>query len=170
MGLFLWTKRVSQIIREKSDINYKLNDLYQQKMDLQNHAATIASGNITMNDLSQVSGSLFERMVSFINSTNSTCYQAASTQMSMVNPAAMMNITDATMQQQFQQSIFSNFYQQQMNQCIQAETKALNVKETKIEQEIKKLETNLSMLDQEEQTAQGALDQAAQKTAPKYVA
>lgn len=169
--LFLSTIRLHSIINEKSRINLKLNDLHEQLMDIQKYSATIANGSVTMNDIANAPASIFSRLMNFVNYSTSTSMQGAQTMFSQFSAMGQRpTFADATSQMNYQNSLFQGFYKQQMDQCIKVEQQLLNAKETKIQQEINKLQTRLSMLDSEQSSCESAQQQSAQKSGPNYMA
>lgn len=169
--LFLSTVRLHSIIQEKSKINLKLNELHEQLLDIQNYSATISNGSVTLNDIANAPSSIFSRLMNFVNYSTNTSYQGAQNMFAQFSASGQMpTFGDLLTQQNYQNSLFQGFYKQHMDNCIKVETKLLNAKETKIQQEINKLQTRLSMLDSEENSAQSAQQQSAQKSAPNYVA
>lgn len=168
--LFLSTIRLHSIMNEKSQINVKLNDLNKELLDIQNYAATISTGSVTMNDISNAPASVFSRMLNFMNYATTTATQGAQSKFSIFSAQNPQTFTDATQQQNYLNSVMQSFYKQEMDQCIQVETKLLNAKETKIQQEINKLQTRLQMLDSEQNSCESAQQQSAQKGGPNYMA
>ncbi|MBR1753711.1 hypothetical protein IJ732_02655 [bacterium] len=169
--LFLSTVRLHSIIHEKSKINLKLNELHEELMDLQNYSATISNGSITMNDVANAPASIFSRLMNFMNYSTNTSMQGAQNMFTQFSAMGQMPVFgDAATQLNYQNSLFQGFYKQQMDNCIKVETKLLNAKETKIQQEINKLQTRLSMLESEQNSCESAQQQSAQKSAPNYMA
>ena len=169
--LFLSTVRLNSIMHEKSKINLQLNDLHEELMDLQNYSATIANGSVTMNDLANAPASIFSRLTKFLQYSTTTSMQGAQSLYAQMSATQQMpTFTDAVSQQNYMNSLFQGFYKQQMDNCIKVETKLLNAKETKIQQQINKLQTKLQMLESEENSAKSAQQQSASKLAPNYVA
>ena len=168
--LFLSTIRLHSIMNEKSKINMELNEKNKELLDLQNYAATIASGSVTMNDIANCPSSVFSRLMNFMNYSTTTAMQNAQSNFSIFSAYQTPTFTDATQQQNYMNSMMQSFYKQAMDQCIQVETKLLNAKETKIQQEINKLQTRLQMLDSEQNSCESAQQQSAQKGGPNYMA
>ena len=105
-----------------------------------------------------------------MNYSTTTAMQNAQSNFSIFSAYQTPTFTDATQQQNYMNSMMQSFYKQAMDQCIQVETKLLNAKETKIQQEINKLQTRLQMLDSEQNSCESAQQQSAQKGGPNYMA
>lgn len=169
--LFLSTLRLHSIINEKSKINLKLNELNEELLDLQNYSATISSGSVTMNDIANCPASVFSRLINFMNYSTTTATQGAQSLFSQMSASGQVQtFTDAAAQQNYQNSLFQSLYQQQMDKCIKVEEKLLNAKETKIQQEINKYQTRLSMLESQESSCESAQQESASKCTAKFVA
>lgn len=168
--LFLSTLRLHSIMNEKSKINLELNEKNKELLDLQNYAATISSGSVTMNDIANCPTSVFSRLINFMNYATTTATQSAQSNYSIFSAQNQQTFTDATQQQNYLNNVMQSFYKQAMDQCIQVETKLLNAKETKIQQDINKLQTRLQMLDSEQNSCESAQQQSASKGGPNYVA
>jgi predicted nuclease with TOPRIM domain len=169
--LFLSTIRLHSIRNEKSKINEKLNDLHEQLMDLQNYSATISTGSITMSDVANAPASVFSRLMNFMSYSTANASQGAQSKFSIFQASTPLPaFSDATQQQNYMNAVMQSFYKQEMDNCIKVETKLLNAKETKIQQEISRLQTRLSMLETEENSAKSAQQQSAQNTGVNYAA
>ena len=170
--LFLTTTRLHTIAYEKSRINLKLNDLNQEMLDLQNYAATIANNSISMSDMANTPSSMFSRLANFVNWSQMTSRNNTESVFANLSASGQLQTSfgDANQQMAYINSVKNSIFQQQMQSCIQVETKLLNAKETKIQQEINKLQTRLEMLNAEEQSAKSAQQESAQNSAPNYMA
>ena len=59
MGLLLMQFRKQQLLQAQNNIQFQLNNLNEQLMDLQSIAGTLSNDNISINDLASMPASLF---------------------------------------------------------------------------------------------------------------
>lgn len=172
MSLLIFAYRKQDIIRRKNDLNFKLLNLKQKLMDLQSYASSIADGTVSLNDLMKAPPSMFNRMSIFMMYSHEAAMSGAQQKYALLSqtPGAIPPMQDPNMQQQYAQMMFKNLYDQEREKTSKVEQKILNEQDKKIQQEVARIETQLKMLDAEEQTVTQAEDKAAEKGAPKYVA
>jgi len=150
----------------------KLMLLKQKLFDLQSYASSIADGSVSMNDLMNAPASQFNRMSIFMQYSHQAALQGAQEKFAVMSqvPGAIPQMQNAELQQRFSQMMFKSFYEQEKEKFNKVEQKVLNDQDKRIEQEVASIETQLKMLDAEEQKVTEAEDKAAEKGAPKYVA
>lgn len=172
MSLLIFSLRRQQIVALKNSLNFKLLNLNQRMMDLQTYAASIADGSVTPNDLMSAPASLFGRMTAYMNYSHQYAMAGAQNkfgQFMIMNQANYAQVPDE-FKQQYQQIMFKGLYEQERAQAAEVEKKLLNVEEKKIEQEVLRIQTQLKMLDSEQEQVSKSEDDAAKKSAPQYVA
>lgn len=172
MSLLIFTYRHQDIIARKSDLNFKLDGLRRKLMDLQSYAASIADGQVTLNDLASVPPSQFARMSIFMQSSSQAAYAGAQEKFAYMSqiPGAMPQMETAELQKQYSEIMIKQLYDQGIEKFGEQEAKLLNVEDKKIQQQVTQMETKLKMLDAEEEKVTKAEDEAAKKSAPQYVA
>lgn len=172
MSLLIFVYRHQDIIQRKSALNMKLMTLKQKLFDLQSYAASISDGSVSLNDLMNAPASQFNRMSIFMQYSHQAAMQGAQEKFAVMSqmPGAIPQMQNPQLQQQYQQMMFKSLYEQEKDRFNKVEHKLLNQQDTKISQEVAKLETQLKMLDAEEQKVTEAEDKAAEKGAPRYVA
>ncbi len=172
MSLLIFTYRHQDIIKRKADLNFKLMNLKQKLMDLQTYASNIADGTVSMNDLMTAPASMFNRMSIFMMSSHQASLSGASEKFTLMSqiPGSMPQMQNPQLQEQYANMMFKNLYDQEREKFGKVEQKILNQQDTKIQQECSRLETQLKMLDAEEQQVSESEGKAAEKSAPKYVA
>lgn len=174
MSLLLFTYRHQDIIARKNDLNMKLDSLRRKLMDLQAYAASIADGPITMQKLMEVPPSQFDRMSIFMTYSNQVGMAGAQEKFAQMaqSGALQQTLSQVSPQQQqaYQQYIQQQMFEQARQKFADHETKLLNIEDKKLEQEKAQMETQLKMLDAEEEKVTKAEDDAAKKAAPQYVA
>lgn len=170
MSLLIFAYRKQDIIRRKSDLQLKLMNLNKKLMDLQSYASSIADGTVSMNDLITAPSSMFGRMSIFMQYSHQMAMQGAQEKFAYMSqtPGVMPQLQNPQLQQQYAQMMFKNLYDQEREKSTKVEQKILNQQDTKIQQEKTTIETQLKMLEAEEQTNNAAEDKAAQSSAPKY--
>lgn len=170
MSVLMLTFRKLRIIQEKANINMKLMELQRKLMDFQNYSASIANGFVTMNDLINCPASLFGRMVNYMQYSNAAATQGMQQKMAYMGPMymAQMQNQPPQAQQQMQYYLQKSLYEQERERFSQVEQKLLNKEDTKIQQQIARLNTQLQMLESEEKSVDSATEKDAQSSAPKY--
>ena len=61
MSFLIFAYRKLDIMQRKSDLNYRLMNLTRKLEDLQQYAANIADGSVSMSDMMNTPGSMFGR-------------------------------------------------------------------------------------------------------------
>ena len=172
MSLLIFAYRHQDIIRRKSWLNLKLMTLKQKLFDLQSYASSIADGSVSLNDLMNAPASQFNRMSIFMMTSHQIAIQNSQERYMVMRqmPGAIPQAGTPELQQQYDRMLQNSLYKQEKEKFSQVEVKLLNQQDTKIQQEVARMETQLKMLDAEEQKVSEAEDKAAEKGAPKYVA
>lgn len=172
MSLLIFVKRHQDIIARKSALNFRLLELNRKLMDLQTYAASIADGSVSMNDLMSAPASMFSRMSIFMQYSHQLAMSGAQQKFAVMSqvPGSMPQMPNPELQQQYAQMMFKNLYDQEREKASKQEDKILNLENKKIEQEKAQIETQLKMLDAEEEQVKKGEDDGAKKSAPQYVA
>lgn len=168
--LLCGTARILNIITRKSQLNFQLLNLQRKLQDLQSYAASIGDNIVSIDDLLNAPASMFERMSIFAMTSHQTAMQYAQQNIGLVSSMNQANMTQLQpqFQQQYQQMMIKNLYDQAREKITQSETKRLNVEETKINQQVSQIQTQLQMLDKEQEATQKQVDKDAENCAPKY--
>lgn len=170
--LLCGTARIHDIISLKSRLNFELMTLRRKLIDLQTYSASIGDGEVSAEDMMNSPASMFQNMSIFMGLSTQRATNAATNNLQMfmtMNKATVDQIQPA-LQEDYKRMVWNNLYKQETEKFAQAETKRLNVEETKINQEIAEKETRLQMLDKEEETTKEVVKKAAEESAPNYVA
>lgn len=173
MSLLIFAYRKLDIMQRKSDLNYRLMNLTRKLSDLQQYAANIGDGSVSMSDMMNTPGSMFGRQLMYMQYAHNTALFGAQQQMQMMQPQIAMQMSqmqDPNMQAMYQQWIFKNLYDQQREQIGKQESKLLNEQEKQIQAEKAKIETQLKLLDQELEACKQGEDKAVEQWKPNYVA
>lgn len=152
----------------------KLLELQQKQMDYQRYASNVADGTVSLNDLLDCPASMFNRMSVFMVYSNQAAMAGAQQKfgqtMALAQGQGIFANMQAQQQQQYQQAMFKSLYDQERENFSKVEQKILNNEDTKIQQQIAQIQTQLTMLDAEEKSVSEAESKAAENSAPKYVA
>ena len=175
MGLLIFAYRKQDIIRRKSDIEFKLTQMTEKLRNLQSYSASISDGSVSLNDLMTVPPSLFGRMSSFMMFSHQASMVGAQQKFPMLmmqQQAAMQQMPQMQNPQQMQaemsKSLFSSLYGQEREKFAKIEEKMLNEQDKKMSLQKDKLDTQLKMLDEELKSVSAAEDKAAASSAPKF--
>lgn len=172
MAFLIFSLRVHDLLRQKSNIQYKLTKISKKLRDLQEYAATVGNGSISIGDLLKCPGSMMGRAMgylAFANANSMQYMQANAPMMTMMyqQQGLMQNPQQAIMMQNY---IMRSLYSQGRELMKQQEEKNLKVEEGKITQEKENLQTQLQEVTEELKSAKEARDQGIKDMAPKYVA
>ena len=136
MSLLIFAYRKLDIMQRKSDLNYRLMNLTRKLSDLQQYAANIGDGSVSMSDMMNTPGSMFGRQLMYMQYAHNAALFGASQQMQMMQPQIamqMQQMQDPNMQAMYQNWIFKNLYDQQREQIGKQESKLLNEQEKQME-------------------------------------
>ncbi len=139
MGFLMFTARVHDLARRKSDTQYKLLKISKKLRDLQQYAAMVGNGNISVGDLLSSPGSMMGRSMAYIGYAHNTALQymqANAPMMQMMYQQQMGGAAQNPQQMQMMQNyIMRTLYIQGREQAAQEEQKNLKVEEGKLAQE-----------------------------------
>ena len=159
--------RKMMLKNQASDINYRLMQKSQELQDLQSYTASIADGEVSLNDLSTAPASMFGNMTQFMVGSHN--YAMATMQGQAAMMGAQQPVTqDAMAQQQYQRILMENLYKQQKQQYLKAEQAKLHVKEKAMENEKLKLEQQLKLIEGELSSMDQAIDNGIKDAVPQY--
>lgn len=175
MSLFVATYRKHSIIAQKSRLNLRLMQLQQELLDKQQYAATIASGMFSYSDMANAPASMFGRLNQYMMDAQNFAAAGAEQKFSilMQTPGALPTFsTDEkgmVAQSQYMAAVQNQLFKNEVQEMAKIEAKQLNVEETKIQQEIQRIETQLKMLEADEKGID-ELEDASAKKSVEYVA
>lgn len=173
MSFLIFAYRKLDIQNRKSDLNYRLDGLVRKLSDLQQYTANVGDGSVSMSDMMNTPGSMFNRQLMFMQYSHNAALFGANKQMQMMQPQIAMQmrqIQDPNMQAMYQNWIFKSLYDQQREQIGKQEAKLLNEQEKQILAEKTKIETQLKLLDQEYEACKQAEDKGAEQFKPTFTA
>lgn len=167
------------MIRQKNELNYRIVALTRKLNELQQYAANIGDGTLSMTDMLNVPASMFNRTMAFMMYSHNGALRGAQMNMQMMSPQINMQIQQMQQMSQnqdpnaaamYQNYIFQNLYKQELEKYQKHEQKLLNQQEQEIQQEKARLEAQLRMIDAEYESTVQAEKQSAQFWKPEYVA
>jgi hypothetical protein len=160
-------------MHRKNDLNYRLMNLTRKLSDMQQYAANIADGSVSMSDMMNTPSSMFGRQMMYMQYAHNGALFGAQQKMAMMQPQIamqMQQMQDPNYQAMYQQWIFKSLYDQERERMGKQETKLLNEQEKQIQAEKAKLETQLKLLDQELEACKQGEDAAVKQWKPEYTA
>ena len=173
MSLLIFAYRKLDIMRQKSDLNFRLMNITQKLSDLQQYAANIADGSVSMSDMMNTPGTMFGRQLMYMNYAHNAAIFGAQQQMSMMGPMIQTQagqMGNPQYQQMYMNWVFKSLYDQQRQLVGKQEQKLLNEQEKQIQAEKAKIETQLKLLDQELESVKQGEDAAVKQWKPEYTA
>lgn len=174
MGILIFTARVHDLIFQKSNLEYRLSKLTKKLRDVQQYAATVGNGSISIGDLLNSPSSMMGRTMNYLafahNSSLQYMQQNLPYMQQMWQQQMQGQQQNAQQAQQMQNYMMRTLYMQGRERAAQIEAKNLNMEEQRIAQEKERLETLLAEISQELKSAKEARDQGIKDMAPKYTA
>jgi len=139
-------------------------EMRQSLLDAQTYASTVAKGSVSLSDLMSCPASMFDRMTKFMFFSHASAMTGAQQKLGYMSQLYMPQMANQppAMQQQYQFMLEKSLYEQERERFSQVEAKILNKQNTKAEQEVARLETQLKLLEQEETSVKESEDKAAQ--------
>ena len=159
--------RKMMLKNQASDLNFRLMQKQQELQDLQSYTASIADGEVSLNELSTAPASMFGNLTQYMVGSHNYAMNAAQQQYGMVAGQPQVS-QDAMVQQQYQQLVFKNLYDQQKQQVLKAEQAKLHIKEKSMENEKLKLEQQLKLIESELSTIDQSINNGIKEAAPQY--
>lgn len=173
MGILIFTARVHDLIYQKSNIEYRLTKLTKKLRDMQQYAATVGNGSVSIGDLLNSPGSMMGRTMNYLSFAHNSSMQYMQQNLPLMQQMYQQQMAqqqNPQQQQMMQNYMMKMLYMQGRDKAAQIEAKNLNMEEQRIAQEKEKLETQLAEVNQELKSAKEARDQGIKDMAPKYVA
>ena len=167
MAFLVLFARKMMLKNQASDLNFKLMQKQQELQDLQSYTASIADGEVSLNDLTNSPASMFGNMTQYMVGSHNYAMNAAQAQYGMFGAQQPVS-QDAMAQAQYQQLVFKNLYDQQKQQYLKAEQAKLHVKEKSMENEKLKLEQQLKLIEGELSTIDKSIDNGIKDAVPQY--
>ena len=172
MGILMFTARVHDLIYKRSNVEYRLTKLTKKLRDLQQYAATIASGGISIGEMLNTPGSMMGRTMNYLSFAHNSSLQYMQQNAPYMQQMYMQQMQgqqqNAQQQQQYQAFIMRKLYEQGRDRAMQIETRNLKVEEERITQEKEKLEALGKSIEAELQAAKEGRDKGIKDMAPKY--
>lgn len=172
MGILMFTTRVHDLIYQRSNVEYRLIKLTKKLRDLQQYAATIASGGISIGEMLNTPGSMMGRTMNYLSFAHNSSLQYMQQNAPYMQQMYMQQMQgqqqNAQQQQQYQAFIMRKLYEQGRDRAMQIETRNLKVEEERITQEKEKLEALGKSIEAELQAAKEGRDKGIKDMAPKY--
>lgn len=175
MSLLMLHRRRLSIIHMKYEINARLSEMNQKLQDMQQYAANIANGSISIHDMANMPASMFNRTLMFMTFAHNGAMMSANQNMQnlMMMPNVqqqMAQMQDPNQAQMYQNWMYQNLYVQEREKFAKQEGKLLNQQEKQMQQEKARLETQLKMLEAELEGVQQGERDAIKQWKPEYVA
>ena len=173
MGILIFTARVHDLIYQKSNIEYRLTKLTKKLRDMQQYAATVGNGSVSIGDLLNSPGSMMGRTMNYLSFAHNSSMQYMQQNLPLMQQMYQQQMAqqqNPQQQQMMQNYMMKMLYMQGRDRAAQIEARNLNMEEQRIAQEKEKLETQLAEVNQERKSAKEARDQGIKDMAPKYVA
>ena len=172
MAILIFTARKLAIVNQQHQLQYRLLNLTRKLSDLQQYAANISDGSISMHDMMNTPASMFNRQMMFMMYSHNASIFGAQQQMGQMAPMIqqqMMQMPDPNAQAMYQQWIFQSLYKQQREMASKQESALLNQQEKQIIEEKTKIETQLKMLEQELEAVKKGEQEGIKQFQPNYV-
>lgn len=172
MAILMFAARKHELRSLINTHQQKLLELSRKLSDMQQYAASIADGSVSIYDLANVPSSMFGRTMMYTQYSHNMALQNAQMNFANMQPALaqQMGTMDPAAQQQYMAWVQQNLYKQERERIAKVEAKVLNAQEKEIQLQKDKLESLLKMEEQELESVKQAEEKGIQQFAPKYVA
>ena len=139
---------------------------------MQQYAANIADGSVSMYDMMNTPSSMFGRTMMYMSYSHNMAVQNAQMNFMQMQPMIAQQIMqmDPNSQMMYQQWIQQSLYKQERERMAKIEAKLLNQQEKEMMQEKTKIEAQLKMIEQELESVKQAEEAGIKAFAPKYTA
>lgn len=159
---------ISQMYRKQE----RLREITKKIMDLQQYAANIADGSVSMYDMMNTPSSMFGRQVMYMTNSHNMAVQNAQANFTNMAPMFQQQMAgmDPNSQAMYQNWIMQNLYKQEREKFAKMETKVLNQQEKELMQEKQQIEAQLKMIEQDLESCKQAEDAGIKAFKPNYTA
>ncbi len=167
MGLLLMQFRKQQLLQAHNNIQFQLNNLNEQLMDLQSMAGTLSNDNVSMQDIASMPASLFGYGVDQLMMAHGSATQYANTVMqNMMNGSIFSQFGDNAAQ--MQQIAYMKAYEQGMEHMKKRMKAQLNEQEKQIQRKKTELETRDACIEEELKAVSQKLPQEVSSSISHY--
>lgn len=173
MGILIFSARVSDLIHQKHNIEYKLARLTRQMRDMQQYSTLVGNGSVSIGDLLNSPSSMMGRTLNYLGFAHNSALQYMQANAPMMQQmyaqqmAGQQNPQQAAMMNNY---IMRTLYAQGRDRAAQVEMRNLKEAEERLAQEKEQQETLLAEVSEELKAAKQARDQDIKDFAPKYTA
>lgn len=171
MAILMFAARKHDLISQQFKYQARLQELTRKLSDMQQYAANIADGAVSMFDMMNTPSSMFGRTMMYMTYSHNMAVQGAQMNFMAMQPmiAQQMAQMDPNSQMMYQQWIQQSLYKQERERIAKMEAKLLNEQEKEIMQEKEKIESQLKMIEAELESVREAEKKGIESFAPKYV-
>ena len=170
MAILMFTARKHDLTSRIYDYQARLQEITRKISDLQQYAANIADGNVSMYDMMNTPSSLFGRSMMYMQYSHNMAVQNAQMNFMSMQPmlAQQMAQMDPNAQMMYQQWVQQSLYKQERERFAKQEAKLLNQQEKELVQEKQKIETALKMAETELESTKEAEKKGVEMFKPNY--
>ena len=171
MSLLMFTSRKHFLISQKFALEKQLLDKTRRLSDMQQYAANISDGSVSIFDMTNVPSSMFGRTMMYMNYSHNMALQNAQMNFTAMQPILAQQTAnmDAQSQAMYMQWVQQNLYKQERERIAKIEANMLNAQEKELTLEKEKIEAQLKMVEAELESVKEAEKKGIEQFAPKYV-
>lgn len=174
MAILMFVARIHHLTSSINRHQERLMEITRRISDMQDYAATIAKGSLTLDDIASAPSSMFGRLLAFSQYSDARAAMMRDAQFNDPGFQAALTMQTQNMAPeilpQYTKWIQDNMYAQARDQVSKEEARMLNLEEKKLTQEKEKLEALIKMEEADLESAKKARDKGIEQMAPKYVA
>ena len=170
MAILMFTARKHDLTSRIYNYQARLQEITRKISDLQQYAANISDGNVSIYDMMNTPCSMFGRSMMFMQYSHNMAIQNAQMNFTGMQPmlAQQMAQMDPNSQMMYQQWVQQNLYKQERERFAKQEAKLLNQQEKELVQEKQKIETALKMAETELESTKEAEKKGIEMFKPNY--
>ena len=169
MGILMFTLRVHDLMKRKSDIEYRLLKLTKKIQRLNDYSAFVGDNKFSPSALLSVPGLMMGETLNYMNRAQqfATGYMQQNSQYQLML-MAQQNGGQITPEMQY--AVMDQMYSAGREIAMEAETRRLKAENEKLQTEKEQEEILLKEIDAELQSAKQAREASLKDMAPKYTA
>lgn len=171
MAILMFTARKHDLTSRIFNYQARLQEITRKISDMQQYAANIADGSVSMFDMMNTPASMFGRSMMFMQYSHNTAVQNAQMNFTGIQPMLTQQMAqmDPNSQMAYQNWVMQNLYKQERERVAKQEAKLLNQQEKELTQDKQKIETALKMAETELESVKEAEKKGIEMFKPNYV-
>ncbi len=163
MSWVVMALRKQELKARISNLNYQLQQIYQESIELSEYSGAIADGKVGYDEMADMPSNYFGTAIGYNQSAYNVASQSAANK---TNAYMQINgVTDVNVRNY----MYNNTLESELEEYAKQETAKIQKMEKQLEAKKLKIETLLKAAESEYQKLEEAVDKNIESSAPKYV-